>query len=197
LAKPQLEKAVALAREGGNRVSLADWLLPLGRAALYRSEFKQAIAYLQECYDLWHDMGVEGDQANALTALAALALATAEPERAARYLNDSLSLWVDLWQRQALHLTVMLRGIVDCLLTIGQLAHPAEAVTLLAAAEQIRASLEYRLEPAVESARQATLNSARQALSEAAFDGTWADGQSLSLADTFNLAYHLLGQANK
>jgi hypothetical protein len=167
----------------------------LGRAALYRSEFKQATAYLQECYDLWHDMGVEVDQANALTALAELALATAEPERAARYLNDSLSLWVDLWQRQALHLTVMLRGIVDCLLTTGQLAHPVEAVTLLAAAEQIRAPLEYRLEPMVESARQAALNSARQALSQAECEAAWASGQSLTLADTFNLAFRLLEQA--
>ncbi len=199
LAKPQLEKAVALARESSNRVSIADWLLPLGRVALYRREFQQATVYLQECYDLWHEMGIEIGKANALNALAELALATEDQRRAAQCLHDSLSLWVGIWQSQPLQQTDMLRRIVDCLLTLGRLAsltgRSSEVVTILTSAEQIRSSIEYHLEPAVENACQTALDTTHQSLSRAEFEEAWARGQALSLDNTFNLAYHLLKQA--
>jgi hypothetical protein len=93
----------------------------------------------------------------------------------------------------------MLRGIVDCLLTVGRLAFPTgrnpEVVTILASAEQIRSSIEYYLEPPVENACQTALDTTRQSLSRAEFEEAWASGQSLSLDNTFNLAYHLLKQA--
>jgi tetratricopeptide (TPR) repeat protein len=196
LAKPQLEKAAALARESGNRVTLADWLSPLGRAALYRREFQQATIYLQECYDLWQEMGIAAGQAEALTALAELALARGNLDTATPYLRASLALWLDLWQRQSHQLTAMLRGLVDCWLAVGCLAgeiRPSpEVVAILAAAEQIRSSIEYRLDPAVEVARQLALKTARETLSPAEFEAAWAKGQSLGLDGGFNLAYRLL-----
>ncbi|MBE7553052.1 MAG: AAA family ATPase [Anaerolineales bacterium] len=194
LAKPQLEKAVAFARESGNRVNIADWLLPLGWVALYRREMQQATVYLQECYDLWQEMGIEMGRANALNALAELALATSDLRQATRYLHDGLSLWFGLWQSRSLQTLDLLRGIIDCLLSVGRLAHPAEAVTLLASAEQIRSSIVYHLEPPYESAYLTTLSNARQSLPPAEFERAWTGGQSLSLDNTFNLALLCLEQ---
>ena len=86
-ALARFEEAVALCREDGNKLGLADWLLQLGTLAARRGDVERARATLAEAIQRFQEIGNIEGVADALVQYAALAQRANDLARAATLLG--------------------------------------------------------------------------------------------------------------
>jgi predicted ATPase/class 3 adenylate cyclase len=183
------EQAERLARAGPNDLTLAIVLSNVANLALDRRDFGGARAPLEESAAITDRLGQRPHFANALVDLGFVALAEGDVDQSATHFHDSLSIC------RAERVTHTLVWVLEGLAAVAaERAEPVLAAKLLAVTGTMRTTLgfgegHYTLG---DEFRARTLERARTALGDAAFDDAFAEGEALSADDAAAAAAQIM-----
>jgi tetratricopeptide (TPR) repeat protein len=174
-----IQETIAIARELGSRVSIADWLVYLGTLELYRGNYNAAEKYLEETLVLFRDLGNQIGIAHVTYCLADLALHQGDYNRAAKMVNDSLLIAPSFLSHVSNR-----EFSIERLLIVGKLACAdsdyEEAAMLFGAAEALRKQWGYLLEPLLQGEYTEAVARVRAQLDPALLETAWAQGQAMT-----------------
>jgi len=91
--RPQLEEALSIGRELGDRWNIATALRNLGALNNIRGNYSEARVFLEQALEVWRDMGIEGKlgYAISLAFLGDVALSRSQVEKARSLYNESVA----------------------------------------------------------------------------------------------------------
>jgi predicted ATPase/class 3 adenylate cyclase len=182
-ARSNLEQAIALFREVGSTGGVAIALQCLGTVVRFQGDYALSCAYLTESATLYGTMGNKWGMALAVNALGISETLQGEYDKACHHQEESLSLNQEMGNKEGLLWT--LTGF--CLLAIHTNASEI-AVTLWGFTETLRDELNMPLPPAYRTEYDEKITAIRDHLGDKAFQASYGQGRSLTLAQAISFA---------
>jgi len=176
-AAEECTTGLAMARELADAEEISWGQISLGTIARYRGEAEAAARLLADSRAMAEQVGFREGIAWSLEQLGLLALTRGDPA-AATLLRTSLEIHHEL--RDRWRTCSLLDDLAAVALANGQ---PGQAAMLLGAAEALRQAIGTVVPPCERHLREATLQHARSALTEAEFDAAWQHGMVAQVDD--------------
>lgn len=186
-ARGYQEEALAIRRALRDRWAIAFSLNNLGNVALDEGKYSEARAYLQEAVALQREIGDKWAIGNALNNLGNVTREQGDYATTRALYEESLHLNRELGDRWAL---AYLLEDIGCL--VARQGGTAVALRLIGAASALREAIGAPLSPAEQSKLDASLEPARQALSEAERTAALAEGRIMGLEPAIEQASQLV-----
>ncbi len=183
-ARGQHEESLALDREMGDKWGIAIGLGNLGLAAYAQGDYAAARGLHEESLALSREMGDKGGIARSLNNLGMVAQGQGDYAAARPLHAESLRLGreIDL-KTEIVYAMIELAAVA-----VAHDRDAARAARLAGAAEALRGSSGYALEPDERGLYERTVAQARAALGDEAFNTAFAAGQALTMDDAVALA---------
>jgi predicted ATPase/DNA-binding CsgD family transcriptional regulator len=182
-ARPLLEQGLAMARKTGDERTVARILIYLSDLRLRQAALDEVDPLLYESLALYEGMGDKWGMAWAHGTLGEVARLRRDYAQAVAHLQLSLVLYQDLDSRS--EIPYPLEALALAAADQGQFE---QAARLWGAASGLRSAVHARLQPSYEADYAPTLARARAALGQKAFASAWAEGRTMTLAQTLSLA---------
>ena len=189
-AKELYEEGLVLSRELGGARPLGEYLISLGYEYLLEGEHDRATALNEEAAELYQKRGRRGGLHYAFDNLGWAALEQGDYKRAEDLYEQNLVLCRDLGDR--LIASESMEGLA-CV--AGATGEGERAAKLFGAAQTQREAVGYVHAPREHALREPYLAAARSRVDDAAWAGTWEEGQSMTFEDA--IAYALEGGAGR
>jgi non-specific serine/threonine protein kinase len=179
------EESLAIVRQLGNRLGIANSLSNLGVVAYEQSDFVRARALYEESLAIERELGNSGGIATSLSDLGALAHKQGDYAAAGALRRESLMIRRELGDRRGM--AYSLEGLAETSVTV--LGSSRRAARILGAAERLREQIGTPLPPIELPQYDMKVASARAALGDdVAFDRAWQEGRALTLDEAIALA---------
>jgi tetratricopeptide (TPR) repeat protein len=189
-ARIWLEQAATVAKSNNETWLVANVLNNLGEVARIQGDYEQARRSYEQSQRLFRTMNDRSDVARALHNLGYVARHQGDNERAEANFRESLSMFQELGNK---------RGMAEGLAGLAGLAaaqgrpHAKQAARLLAAAEAQVHKSRASWWPADQMEYDRNLALIRAALDQETFAASWAEGQTMSLAEAIAEASGMIG----
>jgi predicted ATPase/DNA-binding CsgD family transcriptional regulator len=172
-AQQCLEEGLSGYRANNERYGASLSLSGLGEVALRKGELEKATTLLEESLSIRRDIHQKWGVAASLGSLAWVAMLQGDDEHAIKILSESLDLRIEMNDAG---------GIAWCLEKLAEMAHrrgeASRAVKIYGAAAALRKSVDSVIERAEQPHYNQLINDLRDELSEAVFQGAWAEGRA-------------------
>jgi tetratricopeptide (TPR) repeat protein len=182
-ARRYYEEGLPIFQELGDKWSIARSLADLGETACWQGDYSAAWSMLQDSLSLFREVGARQGTADTLAKLANLARLQGDLPSAVSTLKESLELRKGLGNK---------RGMVECLersaVIIAWQGRPAQAATLLGAAETARQAMDSPLFHADRAEIDLSASSAESQLGAPAWTEARERGRSMALEQAVDYA---------
>jgi predicted ATPase/DNA-binding SARP family transcriptional activator/DNA-binding CsgD family transcriptional regulator len=189
-SKELFEEGIALARKMGGALPLGDLLMALGYEYLLEGDHERATALSEEAAELYRKRGSRGGLKYALYILGWAALLRENHERAKALLEENLMLCKEIGAKVIGSLSV--EGLACSAVSRGE---ARRAARLFGVAATLRESVDYQQPPRERTLGEPYLAPARSRLSEADWEGTFAEGKNMGLEEAVEYALSEEGPA--
>jgi len=170
------EESVAIYRRLGHESGLAHALTKLGLVAAKQGDYARAEEIFGECLRMQRAVGNVGSMHYSLINLGAAAHKRGDNELALQRFHEALDLLQATPNKSSLA-----KVLEDLGFTLAALGDGSRGVRLLGAADAIRRTIHSPVFASERAEYEAELTRLRAALGEAAFDGAWRIGSSITL----------------
>jgi tetratricopeptide (TPR) repeat protein len=187
-AREFMEAALAAARQADDRFGIARSLNMLGDLARTLGDDAGARPLLEQALSICRLVGNQYAIGNVLNNLAAAEYGTGDHANAELHFGEALSMAQEPEDRivgDKIAISYALDGFAALAVSRND---PERAATLAGAAEQLRKSINYNIEPAERRFRETYLNTSRRMLSEEDFSSAYRKGRRLDLDEAIALA---------
>ncbi len=183
-ARTLLEESLKIKTELGHRRAIALSLGHLGTVLYCQNDYEAARALCEESLAIRRELGDREGIATALTDLGLAAFRLGEIPSAQELLQESLALKREVGDRRGIAAT--LEGLAEVMAALGD---ALKAVTLWAAADQLREAIGAPLPPIKRPHVKHSVDAVRTAAADdRAFDAAWKHGRDLALNDAIEVA---------
>jgi predicted ATPase/DNA-binding SARP family transcriptional activator len=186
-ARTLQEESLALRRDLGDRRGIAYSLINLGRVVQLQGDYAQARALQEQSLALFRELDDRRNIAYSLSSLGNVACDQGDCARATRLHEESLTMHRELGDKEGI--ATNLEGMARA--ATAPCAAPeilARASRLFSAAAALREAIGTPLPPSARAGYERATAAVRAAAGEAAWSAAWADGQTLTLEQTIDLA---------
>lgn len=175
------EEALALSRELGDKMQIAYSLCSLADFEMSRKNLSAARPLLQECLSLSKNLGNNRLLTTTYFNLGTVDFLENKYNAATSHLTESLRIAQEMGNKTMI--SCSLEGFAALVATQENIS---QAIQISGAAQTLRESINYQLEPAEEIFRDNYLNKIRSALDEKTFAELYEQGKSLDLEKTIS-----------
>ena len=173
-AESPLKDGLALARELGDRRSVATSLSYLGRVTRDQGDYPRAEDLYRQCLDLRRDLGDPRGAASALAGLGITLGLCGKTSEGLAALKESLKMRLERGDRI---------GVAECLEGFGRVGtDPKQSTMLLAAAQTIRDEVRMPPPPSERRLQEDRIRELRGILGDDAFGAAWFEGAQKGLS---------------
>lgn len=187
-ARGFIEEALATARQAKDKFGIARSLNMLGDLARAAGDDVTARPLYEEALTICRQLGNQFAISNVLINLAAAEYLQADYASAAAHFTEGLTMAQESATGVVGDKIAISYALDGCAALAVRRGDAAFAAQLAGAAEQLRHSFNYHIEPAERRFREAYLESTRAMLSEASFGDAYAQGRNLNLDQAVALA---------
>ena len=178
-----MEEGIALCRELGHGLQLANHLGNLGYLFLLEGDYERGAALNEEVAALSRERGYKGGLDFALGILGWAALLQGDHERARISYRESLTLCKELGDK------MVALGSLDGLACISAAEGASERAARLFGAAEVLGEAVGPLAPEEEALRAPYFVMARSQLDEASWQGAWEEGRAMSMEQAIEYAF--------
>lgn len=183
-ARRYFESGLAISRELDDRFGIAISLSFLGDLARTEADFKRARPLFEESLGLFRQLDNKSAVSDALNNLGAACLGEGEPELAKKHFAEAANIAFDLGNKMTI--SYSLDGFAALSVEEGDLDRGAQ---LCGAAEALRDSIGYKIEPAEEKFRNIYLDKLRAAMPDPEFSNAFEWGRAMPPERAFDLVF--------
>jgi len=193
-ARDFIEEALVAARQSNDQFGVARSLSMLGDLARTRGDDLKARPFYQEALAICRTLGNQYAIGNILNNLAAAEYTLAEYEASFQHFLEALKM-AQVSDGKIAGDKIAISYALDGFAAIAVTRQKVEVAAQLAgAADRLRASINYKIEPAERRFREEYLSTAQSILTEADFSAAYAKGRQLDLDQALSLALLECGQ---
>jgi hypothetical protein len=196
-AQQNFAECVAYSRRNGNGISLADWLIRLGTAAVYRADASAARVALLEAYSLANDLAYQSVIPHIAAWLALTEGMSENSQQAIEYLQQSLEGYVHSFAvvaqasgRDGSNLSRL--DILDALAAAAYLhsafAQLERAAVVVSGIEHVSQKYGYHLDQPLQAIVDAVRSTCERSLEPRRYQALWQQGQDVRVDELLHLA---------